>query len=295
MPDKLLLHNKTEWHALRMIKSPAQALLIYGPAGSGKRALAEFIAAQLLGIEPLGLADYPYFYLIDKAEGKQEISIESVREAIKQLQLKAVIGSQKPVNRVVLIEGAHTASTEAQNALLKAIEEPPAGTVFILTAESDTAVLPTIASRSEKLPVVPVGLNDALSHYKKLYAGNAVESAWQLSGGTAGLLDALLKDSDTHPLKQSVEAAKKILGAKRYERLLMLDELSGNKAALSDVLAALGRIFASLHHLAINAGNEEQAKRLIAARKMADSASRGLENNASPKLTALDIALRLPV
>ena len=292
---ELLLHAKTKKHFDQLIKKPAQALLIYGPAGSGKRALAELIAAALLDIKLEKLSDYPYFMLVQKPANKQEISIDSVREIIRRLTLKAVIGSQKPVTRVVLIDEAHLASAEAQNALLKAIEEPPAGTIFILTALSVSTVLPTIASRAEKLPVTPIGLAESREFFADSFDNEAIDSAWQLSGGAAGLLNALLRDDQGHPLKQSVETAKRILAQSRYERMLSLDSLSSDKANFKDVLDALGRILASLHRAAVNSSNDGQAKRLLHARKQIGSAMDSLESNASPRLVALDIALRLPV
>ncbi len=74
---------------------------------------------------------------------KQSIGIEDVKGMQGRLHLKPVQGEKK----AVLIPDAHLLTTEAQNALLKVLEEPPAHTVFLLTASSKESLLPTVLSR----------------------------------------------------------------------------------------------------------------------------------------------------
>lgn len=73
------------------------------------------------------------------------LSIESVREMITRLAYTPI--SQK--QRVATILYLDSASEEAQNALLKTLEEPPSSTQFILTCRNLTKVLPTIKSRCQ--------------------------------------------------------------------------------------------------------------------------------------------------
>jgi DNA polymerase III subunit delta' len=249
----------------------------------------------LLDVPESKLPDYPYFLLLQKPENKQEIPIDDVRQIIKKLQLKAVVGADKSVKRTVLIDGANLMSAEAQNALLKMIEEPPPGTIFILTAISDSSVLPTIASRTEKLALTPVSLKEAQDFFKDQYSPDVIDSAWALSAGTAGLLNALLNEDSKHPLKIAVETAKKILSLKRYDRLLLLDSLSADKDEFLRVLDALSRITRALHRAAINSNNSVQAKKMAKARKIINSAIDSLQKNTSARLLILDLALRLPI
>jgi DNA polymerase-3 subunit delta' len=292
--DNLLLHSSTRRQIDLIFKSPPHAILICGQPGTGKQTLAERISISLLDVPPNKLTSHPYFTIVQKPEGKQEIPIEAIREVIRQLKLKPVVAAGL-IKRVVLVDEAHLLSTEAQNALLKAIEEPPPATVFILTAISETSVLPTIASRTQKIKIGTVSLMEAKDFFKGSYSEQTVTSAWQLSGGTAGLMTALLRDDSDHPLKKSVETAKKLLGLNRYERLLLLDELSAKKTELLQTFDALSRVLAALHHAALKSDKAQASSKLLAARKQIDSAMDSLSQNTSPRLVAMDIALNLPV
>lgn len=72
------------------------------------------------------------------------IGIEDVRNFQKQLMLKPMRGESK----ALIIKDAHILTTEAQNALLKTLEEPPNHTYIYLLAENTNSLLPTILSRT---------------------------------------------------------------------------------------------------------------------------------------------------
>lgn len=81
-------------------------------------------------------------------------------DEIKRLQKKLFLKPYKGQNKAVIIPQAHTLTTEAQNALLKVLEEPPLHTVIILTTEKKDALLPTIQSRCQIIDVkVPLTIS----------------------------------------------------------------------------------------------------------------------------------------
>ncbi len=237
MPDKLLLHPQTEQRLTRLLASQPHGILISGPAGSGKETFSRTVAASLLDIPSAKLASYPYMRIIDPAD--KTISIEAIRELQPFLKLKIPVPAA--INRLVIIARAERMGQEAQNALLKTLEEPPAGTVIILTAESTLALLPTILSRVVELPLLPVSQAQAEAFYKDTHKDADIKRHYALSQGQAGLLAALLADED-HPLIQAVAEAKQLLGLPAAERLLMTDELAKDKDRQNLLLNALQRI-----------------------------------------------------
>lgn len=102
------------------------------------------------------------------------IGIEIIRDLQKTLYLKPLKGEKK----IILIENAQTLTIEAQNALLKILEEPPLHTYFFLSATSANAFLPTILSRckiikleEEKTAIPEEKEQEYLSDFQQIIEG----------------------------------------------------------------------------------------------------------------------------
>src|SRR3990167_4686932 len=187
--NSLLLHPRTKKRLTSFINDPSHALAIIGPSGSGKLIIAKSIAATLLGLPSIKESQkYVYLTHVKRPEGKQDIPIDSVRSITKLLKLK--VPGDRAIRRIIIIEDAQDLNEEAQNAMLKMLEEPASDCVFILTVSSAESLLPTIISRTQKLSVQPVTLNDALGYFSNDYPRQQIESAWNLSQGSIGLLSA---------------------------------------------------------------------------------------------------------
>jgi replication-associated recombination protein RarA len=287
MTDKILLHKRTGGQLKALVANPSPAVMIIGPAGSGKRTVARYLAARLMDVPLEKVDDQPYYVELIKPDGKTEIPIDAVREVIRSLRLKTA-GRR----RVVLIDQAHTLSEEAQNALLKSIEEPPDNTLFILTVITQSGVLSTIASRSRKLNVLAAGRDEAMDYFED-FDTKDIDSAWSLTRGSAGLMSAILNEKDGHELKQAVDQAKLFLRMDRFERLIFLDKLSADKPMLIVFLDALNRVYTALSDAAVSKGNQQQLKRLTASRRRLHLAMERLQKNVSVRLLCLDLALSL--
>lgn len=87
---------------------------------------------------------------------KGMLRVDQVRDLLSTLAMKPFGMGQ----RVVIVTEAHTMNPEAGNALLKVLEEPPAGTILILTAPLRTDLLPTIASRCRHIRFSPLGQDE---------------------------------------------------------------------------------------------------------------------------------------
>ena len=158
---------------------PPHAIVIAGPAGVGKTTLALDLAAGMMCDAPHP-ADRPcrecrgcrlvergshadVHRLAPTGSGNQirigdrtEPEPGTIRRLIADLALLPVEGGA----RVALVEGAERMNEEAQSALLKTLEEPPAGVMIVLCVDREDALLPTVRSRCVRLRLGPVAVRD---------------------------------------------------------------------------------------------------------------------------------------
>jgi len=140
----------------------AHALLIEGPAGNGKKALADAMVARLLCAEErseacgqcrscklLAGGAHPDRFTLQPEEGKAVIKVEQVRDLIASLELTCSIS----VRKVACIHPAESMSPGAANALLKSLEEPAGDTVLILVSNEPARLPVTIRSRCQSIVV----------------------------------------------------------------------------------------------------------------------------------------------
>lgn len=104
--------------------------------GKDQEAIETYINAFVLELE---VSSYSVFKIVPKTK---ELSIDQIRDVIKE----TVIGNKE--TRVFIFYNFDTSSNEAQNAFLKTLEEQTEKNQFILVAQNENSVLPTIRSRS---------------------------------------------------------------------------------------------------------------------------------------------------
>src|SRR5581483_9074477 len=135
MMDELLVNSSTAKAIDSYIRETSGALMLAGPEGSGKLFLAMNILSVILKLDDLKkIQTFPYLLVVSRPEKKQDILVEQIREIKNFLKLKATGSSA--VKRAVVIKDAQDMNEEAQNALLKILEEPNSDTLIILTARA---------------------------------------------------------------------------------------------------------------------------------------------------------------
>lgn len=150
--DALAASLSTLWRTERF----PHALLFEGPAGSGKRSAAQYAAAMLLcrnaHAAPCGecsscrkqkSGNHPDFITLYPEGKSKTIGVEQVRT----IKSAAYVAPHEAARKVFYIPEAQKLRIEAQNALLKLIEEPPESAYFIFTAPGRSSLLETVCSR----------------------------------------------------------------------------------------------------------------------------------------------------
>ena len=138
--------------------------LLSGPEGSGKKTLARLLSAAILcrssGPRPCMECiacrkvldgNHPDCITVDDPE-KKTVTVKMVREAREDMFIRP----NESDHKIYLIPRAQEMRMEAQNALLKVLEEPPKYGVFLLLTDNPDKMLPTIRSRCTELSLQPL-------------------------------------------------------------------------------------------------------------------------------------------
>jgi len=298
------------------------AYLITGSPQIGKTTLARAFAQALNCTDPqvterpcgvcracrlVSDGTHPDVQIIE-AEGTY-LKIDQIRTLQRQVALSPVESRRK----VYILREMEHATTEAANALLKTLEEPPAHAVLILTAGEAERLLPTIVSRCQPIPLRPLG---------RQAVARALVERWQVSPEQAALLAglsggrlgwAVQASQNSHVLEQRSQRLAEmqtVIEQGRAERFAYAEKLSRDPVALRkvmnlwltwwrDLLLLVHGSTATLTHQDRKEDLEHLAEKLQPeqARQAVEAiraAIRGLDSHANSRLTAEVLMLNLP-
>lgn len=223
------------------------ALLVCGPEGLGKRALANALARRLLcrtpdganacghckSCELLAAGTHPDRYEEtlepnDKGDLKSEIAVAQIRRLGERLTLTPQLGQVQ----VALLHPAEAMNRSAFNALLKTLEEPPPGRYLILVSDQPYRLPATIRSRCQRLEL-RLPPQDEARAWLKQHAKNAahIDEALDAAQGNPGLARSFL-DEDGLGLRRAVADDLAKLAAGRDTALAVAQRWIADRAAL---------------------------------------------------------------
>lgn len=322
-------------HLLELIGRAAErgtlppSLVFAGPDGVGKRRAAVSLAQFLNCLQPhdrdgapdacgecascrrIARGVHADVLLVEPGD-TGSIKVDQVRDAIERSAYRPFEGRR----RVVIVDDADALMPEAQNALLKTLEEPPPASTFILVTSRPDVLLPTVRSRCQRLRfgrLAPAdvahvlvrdhGFAEADAHAAAALSDGSIGAA--LEGGTeafvearqaaASLLQTVATASDP---RRRLEGAR-ALGRDGVDR----DELSHRLYALSSMLRDLGILLSraderrlantDLRPLLQGLMRSFDSERALRAFSAVDRALAALDRNASPKIVADWLAFQI--
>jgi DNA polymerase III delta' subunit len=197
--SQLILADESRLFLMQTIQNPGSITFLFvGPEGSGKKTAAFAMIRSLFcqtphEVSPCRICQqvlnkvHPDMVWVENEEGKNKLTVEQVRGLQKKISVLPLTADF----HVVVIPEAELLNLEAQNALLKTLEEPPANTITILISKQTGSLLPTVLSRCRMVrfrPYTVAELKKILMTHWNWNESEAQQAASQCNGN---LLSAL--------------------------------------------------------------------------------------------------------
>ena len=303
-------------------------LIFAGPEGVGKRLTAIALAQALNCEKPARYAEgtdgcgacascmriargVHADVLVVEPGDSGSIKIDQVRDAIDRSAYRPFEGRR----RVVIVDGADALVGEAQNALLKTLEEPPPSSVFVLVTARPDLLLPTVRSRGHRLRFGALAESDVASVLMKHHGFTDADAHAAAATSDGSIGRALAENTDEaseardtavgllHSVAGSANPQRRLDGARAlagsgdreevWRRLLALSSLLRDMSALASRADAHVLANADLAPQLTALLRQFDAGRAVRAFSAVDRALAAIDRNASPKIVADWLALQL--
>ncbi|MDE6391821.1 MAG: DNA polymerase III subunit gamma/tau [Muribaculaceae bacterium] len=181
----------------------AHAYLFCGPRGVGKTSCARIFARTIncLSPTPEGEAcgqcescraiDRGNSFNLMELDAASNNSVDDIRAVTEQVNIPPQVGRY----RVFIIDEVHMLSSQAFNAFLKTLEEPPSYVIFILATTEKHKVIPTILSRCQIYDFKRITINDMVDHLAYVASEEGIEADRRALGVIARKADGAMRDA----------------------------------------------------------------------------------------------------
>ena len=211
------------------------AYLFSGPEHVGKFTVAVDFAKKIIGeereMEPDLIIIRPEIEEKDGKVRKKAIDVETVRELQRRLSM-----TPERKYKIAIIDEAELLNVQAQNAILKTLEEPPKNVIIILVAQNQEKMLPTIISRCVVKKFTPVSI-ERISEIISVADKDAEEIIfWSL--GRPGLAMNYINDKkELEAAKETLADLKKVISSNMAERFSLAEIGSKDTVVLAEKLS----------------------------------------------------------
>lgn len=241
---------KNELADAMLHRTVPHAVIIEGAKGTGKRTLAQIIAASAVCTSqeqhPCGICSgclkaqqgiHPDIFIADgNSTGGISISI------IRQIRSDAYIKPNEAPTRVFMLFNCDKMLAPAQNAFLKILEEPPANVMFILTVTSANMLLETVRSRSRIYSLFPADTEEAAAYLSGVFPDKSAEelkNAVSASGGNIGQAIERIQNGGEESRLLAEEIITAVTGRDEYRLLTLTNQLTKDRQFAGAVLNSM--------------------------------------------------------
>ncbi len=268
--------NKLVLEKIIETKNISHSYMFVGKEGIGKLLFAKEFANMILN-SSISLENNPDFSIIEP-DGNT-IKINQIREFTKKVYEKPISSEKK----VFIINNSECMTKEAQNALLKTLEEPPHYIVIILIAKNKDLFLPTIKSRCTEVIFKRLNDEDVLKILKEKYNLEVDQTILKIADGSIEKALNLLEDNCNYDKIDKVFSNLESIS--KLDILNCKEEIFENKDNVFDILEYI--------NILILDKIKENDKRYLGCIEIVEDAKQRLKRNNNYDMTIDDMNLKL--